>query len=80
MATRKTRILRADQIFDQFPLGDYPSSIQDKLKLDLIELRLKLAATVEKVMAEEAGDLLSHMQQLLAELRIDIEHLNDVVQ
>ncbi|PZV19199.1 MAG: hypothetical protein DCF22_00595 [Leptolyngbya sp.] len=79
MSTRGSRIYRANQIFDQFPIAEYPPECQEKLKSDLIMVRLKLALAIEEVMSEETSEITSHVQQLLAELRINIDHLDDLV-
>ena len=80
MSTRRSRIYRANQIFDEFPVPDYPQECQEKLKGDLIVVRLKLANAIEEVLREETIELTGHVQQLLAELRISIDNLDGLIQ
>jgi hypothetical protein len=79
MPTRKTRIGRANAIFDQFPIAEYPPELQEKLRADLKKVRVELATAIELIMSQETGEIMSHMQMLLAELRIEIERLDDLV-
>ena len=80
MPSRRSRIFRANQIFDEFPVLKYPQECQEQLKGDLIVVRLKLASAIEEVLKEETVELTGHVQQLLAELRISIENLDNLIQ
>ena len=79
MTKRQARVEGASAIFDQFPLSDYPPELQGRLNADLKVIRTKLAIKIERIMAQEISQVTGHVQQLLAELRMDIENLEDVV-
>jgi hypothetical protein len=79
MSTRKNRIGQANQIFDHFPVWEYPPELQEKLRDDLKKVRVELATSIEKIMSQETGEITGHMQKLLAELRIEVEHLDNLV-
>ena len=79
MSSRKARIFRANLIFDEFPMADYPPQCHEKLKADLIVVRVKLASAIEEVLKEETVELTGHVQMLLAELRISIDNLDGLI-
>ena len=79
MSVRQTRVEGASSTFDQFPLSDYPPEIQGRLSADLKVIRTQLAIKIEGIMAQETSQVTGHVQQLLAELRMDVENLEDLV-
>ena len=79
MSSRSARIFRANLIFDEFPVADYPPQCHEKLKADLIVVRLKLASAIEELLVKETVELTGHVQMLLAELRISIDNLDGLI-
>ena len=79
MSVRQTRVEGANTIFDQFPISEYPPELRGRLGTDLKVIRAKLAISIELIMSQESHQITGHVQMLLAELRIDVENLEDLV-
>ena len=79
MSVCQTRVEGASSTFDQFPISDYPPELQGKLSADLKVIRTQLAIKIECIMAQETSQVTGHVQMLLAELRMDVENLEDLV-
>ena len=79
MSVRQTRVEGASSTFDQFPISDYPPELQGRLRADLKVIRTQLAIKIELIMSQETSQVTGHVQQLLAELRMDVENLEDLV-
>ena len=79
MSVRQTRVEGANTIFDQFPISEYPPELRVRLGADLKVIRAKLAISIELIMSQESHQITGHVQMLLAELRIDVENLEDLV-